>query len=82
MNDFSFLISEYTALSNMPVDKSTVLADGWVKDEFEPTPIMSTYLLAFVVAEFRARERATNGLTVPETFLLQTEIDHFFVESI
>jgi len=54
-----------TALSNMPlVRNSTVLAsedehssdDIWVKDDFAPTPIMSTYLLAFVIADFRSRE--------------------------
>lgn len=60
-----YVFAEYTALSNMPVSKSAVLSDGWVKDEFKPTPIMSTYLLAFVVADFRSRERATDsGLTV------------------
>jgi len=53
-----------TALSNMPlINKSRVLAsddersndDYWTKSDFESTPFMSTYLLAFVVAEFQSR---------------------------
>lgn len=47
--------SDYVALSNMPVQKSTVqMIDGesWNVTEFENTPRMSTYLLAFIVSQF------------------------------
>lgn len=58
-------VTDLTALANMPlISSSRVLArddesssdDYWIKDDFAPTPIMSTYLLAFVVADFRSRE--------------------------
>ena len=45
----------YTAVSNMPIVKKVTIEDhGVTKNmfEFDETPIMSTYLLAFVVGEF------------------------------
>ncbi|XP_029959852.1 leucyl-cystinyl aminopeptidase isoform X2 [Salarias fasciatus] len=45
--------SDYMALSNMPLAKSTPLENGLVQDEFEKTTVnMSTYLVAFIVANF------------------------------
>lgn len=44
-----------TALSNMlPQGPSVPLADDptWNETEFHPTPVMSTYLLAYIVSEF------------------------------
>jgi aminopeptidase N len=55
---------ELVALSNMPQIKSVSIDDGWTRTEFRPTPIMSTYLLAFVVAEFRERKRVVGNLTI------------------
>uniref|UniRef100_A0A8C5DF31 Aminopeptidase n=1 Tax=Gouania willdenowi TaxID=441366 RepID=A0A8C5DF31_GOUWI len=44
---------EYMTLSNMPKAKSTHLSNGRVLDEFEKTSVnMSTYLVAFIVANF------------------------------
>ncbi|ELU07211.1 hypothetical protein CAPTEDRAFT_150577 [Capitella teleta] len=40
------------ALSNMPVKSETVESDGLRSVCYERTPIMSTYLLAFVVGEY------------------------------
>ncbi|KAJ7417602.1 Aminopeptidase Ey [Pitangus sulphuratus] len=47
--------SNYTALSNMPVKSSRQEMRGdqsWNVTEFETTPRMSTYLLAFIVSQF------------------------------
>merc|ERR1711931_496617 len=42
------------ALSNMPVKSETGLSsdDAWKVVSFDRTPVMSTYLLAFIVGEF------------------------------
>ena len=46
----------------MPIESTTNLEKGWVKDKFFTTPVMSTYLLAFVIADFRSREqKGENG---------------------
>ncbi|XP_049534952.1 aminopeptidase N-like [Anopheles darlingi] len=53
----SFLIKirhgvKYTALSNMPESQRDE-SDAFVETTFQPTPLMSTYLLAFVVSELK-----------------------------
>uniref|UniRef100_A0A8B9JC21 Aminopeptidase n=1 Tax=Astyanax mexicanus TaxID=7994 RepID=A0A8B9JC21_ASTMX len=53
----SFLIkikreAEYISLSNMPKAKTTPLPGGLFEDEFEKSVNMSTYLVAFIVANF------------------------------
>ena len=70
----------YNAVSNMPVIKKTVVEDHGVKKtvgligdgvdngqlfEFAETPIMSTYLVAFVVGEFdMISDFSKNGVQV------------------
>ncbi|KAF7687342.1 leucyl-cystinyl aminopeptidase [Silurus meridionalis] len=44
--------AEYISLSNMPLAKTTSLSNGVFEDEFERTINMSTYLVAFIVANF------------------------------
>ncbi|KAI4820732.1 hypothetical protein KUCAC02_028702 [Chaenocephalus aceratus] len=45
--------TDFMTLSNMPLAKSTPLVNGLVQDEFEKTSVnMSTYLVAFIVANF------------------------------
>ena len=69
-------VSEYTALSNMPVISNATLEDGWVKEVYDVTPVMSTYLLAFVVADFKAQEKTTeSGLQVRAGVTLANDAD-------
>ncbi|KAL1849360.1 hypothetical protein VTK73DRAFT_9896 [Phialemonium thermophilum] len=64
--------ADLTALSNMPVKASTALAGskaGQKRIQFQRTPVMSTYLLAWVVGEFEYVEAFTEkkhgGIHVP-----------------
>lgn len=52
----------YDAISNMPVEKETWGATRNI--HFEPTPVMSTYLLAIAVGEFEYIEAATEERTL------------------
>ncbi|CAJ0763078.1 15809_t:CDS:10 [Entrophospora sp. SA101] len=54
--------SELTALSNMNVISEKPLANGKKEVVFAKTPIMSTYLLAFIVGDLAYIEKKTNGV--------------------
>ncbi|KAM9124594.1 aminopeptidase N [Pangshura tecta] len=57
----------YTALSNMPVQSSMQQSiDGttWNVTEFQTTPKMSTYLLAFIVSQFEAVEAMQDNVLI------------------
>uniref|UniRef100_A0A7N8WLY6 Aminopeptidase n=1 Tax=Mastacembelus armatus TaxID=205130 RepID=A0A7N8WLY6_9TELE len=62
----------YMTLSNMPKAKSTPLSNGLMQDEFEKTSVnMSTYLVAFIVANFtpiskNASKTLVSVYSVPE----------------
>ncbi|KAK4880866.1 hypothetical protein RN001_004185 [Aquatica leii] len=45
-----------TSASNTPIQTSTDLGDGRCKDTFKKTKLMSTYLLAFIISEFKYTE--------------------------
>ncbi|GFY53408.1 aminopeptidase N [Trichonephila inaurata madagascariensis] len=44
-----------TSLSNMPLIDSKPRGGGWIADQFQTTVRMSTYLLAFVVSDFKRK---------------------------
>uniref|UniRef100_A0A8C7LEH5 Leucyl/cystinyl aminopeptidase n=1 Tax=Oncorhynchus kisutch TaxID=8019 RepID=A0A8C7LEH5_ONCKI len=57
----------YITLSNMPQAKTTTLPSGLLEDEFEQTAVnMSTYLVAFIVANFTSITRNVSVYSVPE----------------
>lgn len=55
---------KYINLSNMPKAKTTDLKNGLLEDEFEKSVSMSTYLVAFVVAEFNSVSKNVSKTTV------------------
>ncbi|XP_030032733.2 membrane alanyl aminopeptidase-like [Manduca sexta] len=42
------------SLTNTKIQNTTNMSNGYVRERFYPTPIMSTYLVAFMVSEFKA----------------------------
>ncbi|NXF35795.1 AMPE aminopeptidase, partial [Nyctibius bracteatus] len=49
----------YQALSNMPVQQTIQLGDGWTRTTFEKSVPMSTYLVCFAVHQFQWVERTS-----------------------
>ncbi|TRY95869.1 hypothetical protein DNTS_021398 [Danionella cerebrum] len=56
--------TKYISLSNMPKVKSTDLKSGLHEDEFEKSVKMSTYLVAFIVAEFSSHSKQVSNTMV------------------
>ncbi|XP_067424570.1 endoplasmic reticulum aminopeptidase 1-like isoform X3 [Emydura macquarii macquarii] len=56
---------KHLALSNMPIVKSVNVADGLVEDHFDVSVKMSTYLVAFIVSDFKSVSKmTTSGIKV------------------
>jgi puromycin-sensitive aminopeptidase len=54
--------SKFSALSNMPVAQEFFGESGWKSITYDPTPKMSTYLLAFIIGDLAHIEQyADNG---------------------
>uniref|UniRef100_A0A8C2RTT1 Aminopeptidase n=1 Tax=Capra hircus TaxID=9925 RepID=A0A8C2RTT1_CAPHI len=62
----SFLIKirrepRHLAISNMPLVKSVTVAEGLIEDHFDVTVKMSTYLVAFIVSDFKSVSKMTKS---------------------
>ncbi|XP_012288914.1 putative aminopeptidase-2 isoform X2 [Orussus abietinus] len=54
---------KYKVISNMPLNNSQPIGD-LIRDNFQETPLMSTYLIAFVVSDFGENTNKYNNLTI------------------
>ncbi|XP_028661568.1 leucyl-cystinyl aminopeptidase [Erpetoichthys calabaricus] len=66
--------ANYISLSNMPKMHFNELHDGIVEDEFENSVKMSTYLVAFIVADFKYVSKELNGTKV-SVYAIPDKID-------
>ncbi len=66
---------ETTVLSNTPVASQEV-KDAIQTTEFEPTPIMSTYLLAFVIGDMKYKEAKTARGIAVRTYSTPDNVDY------
>ncbi|KAF6356856.1 endoplasmic reticulum aminopeptidase 1 [Rhinolophus ferrumequinum] len=62
----SFLIKirrepRHLAISNMPLVKSVTVAEGLIEDHFDVTVKMSTYLVAFIISDFKSISKMTKS---------------------
>lgn len=52
---------KHLAISNMPLVKSETIAEGLVEDHFDVTVKMSTYLVAFIISDFKSVSKMTKS---------------------
>uniref|UniRef100_A0A1A8GQJ2 Aminopeptidase n=1 Tax=Nothobranchius korthausae TaxID=1143690 RepID=A0A1A8GQJ2_9TELE len=66
----------FMTLSNMPKARTTNLSNGLMQDEFEKTSVnMSTYLVAFVVANFISVSKNVSG-TMVSVYSVPEKMEH------
>ncbi|PVH13454.1 uncharacterized protein CXQ87_001558 [Candidozyma duobushaemuli] len=51
--------TKFTALSNCPISESVKIDECWSRTRYEKSPLMSTYLVAFVVGELESLKSET-----------------------
>ncbi|XP_063138683.1 endoplasmic reticulum aminopeptidase 1 isoform X4 [Rattus norvegicus] len=51
----------HLAISNMPLVKSVTVAEGLIEDHFDITVKMSTYLVAFIISDFKSVSKMTKS---------------------
>lgn len=61
---------KYLSLSNMPLERTVELGRDWVRDDFQLSHRMSTYLVAYSVNDFSSNEPDKGG--VPFRFFVRS----------
>uniref|UniRef100_A0ABI7WVE5 Aminopeptidase n=1 Tax=Felis catus TaxID=9685 RepID=A0ABI7WVE5_FELCA len=51
----------HLSISNMPLVKSVTIAEGLIEDHFDVTVKMSTYLVAFIISDFKSVSKMTKS---------------------
>lgn len=60
---------EYHVLSNMPLSADRIISNHSMQAEFERTPRMSTYLVAYVISNYSSISTETStGIKVMDEF--------------
>lgn len=75
--------AEYISLSNMPLAKTNALSDGLFEDVFERSVNMSTYLVAFIVANFTSVSKNISDTTRVSVYAVPDKKDqvHYALET-
>lgn len=68
--------SNYKSISNMPIKYSENRSDDYIADFYETTPIMSTYLLAFIVCDFVRETKITKFNTEVGIWTKDSSVSH------
>ncbi|XP_069819052.1 endoplasmic reticulum aminopeptidase 1-like [Dendropsophus ebraccatus] len=68
--------AKHNAVSNMPIVKTVPVGDGLLEDQFDVTVKMSTYLVAFIVSDFRSISQVTNRGVKISVYTVPHKIDH------
>lgn len=65
----------HLAISNMPLVKSVTIAEGLIEDHFDVTVNMSTYLVAFIISDFKSISKMTKSGVKVSVYAVPDKID-------
>lgn len=67
--------AKHSAVSNMPIVKTVHVGNGLLEDYFDVTVKMSTYLVAFIVSDFKSISKVTNRGVKISVYAVPHKID-------
>ena len=74
---------KHIALFNMPLNKTEDYKNGRVVDRFQESVKMSTYLVAFVVCDYKSKKGKTkSGVDVSTSYTMYTADSFIYVDTI